>query len=80
MPNLQPGDVVLVKEDNLPLLQWFIEHVLQLHTGKDMLVRAATVKTSKNIIIHLMTKLSRIPIKDPVEGVPSTRKACLVLS
>lgn len=80
LSNLQPEDVILVKEDNLPLLQWFIERVIQLHIGKDILVRIATVKMLRNIIICLVTKLSRIHIKDSVEGVPLSRKACLILN
>ncbi|XP_031341104.1 uncharacterized protein LOC116169216 [Photinus pyralis] len=44
-PNaLQPGSLVLIREDNLPPLNWLMGRVETLHPGRDGVVRSCTVK------------------------------------
>ncbi|XP_043461792.1 uncharacterized protein LOC122506254 [Leptopilina heterotoma] len=57
------GDVVLIKEDNLPPTRWSLGKILQLHPGKDGLSRVATIKTQNSILKRSFSKLAVLPIK-----------------
>jgi len=43
--NIKIGDLVIIKEENLPPLKWKMGRVSQVHPGEDGQVRVATVKT-----------------------------------
>ena len=47
--NIQVDDIVVLQEDNLVTTKWPLAKVIQVHPGKDGLVRVATVKTSNGI-------------------------------
>ncbi|XP_072395256.1 uncharacterized protein [Diabrotica undecimpunctata] len=59
--NLQPNDLVLVKEDNLPPLYWSLARVMEVFPGKDGRVRIASVKTKDGIFKRTITKLCPLP-------------------
>ncbi len=61
VPNLQPGDLVLVAEDNLPPLQWPLGKILEIYTGNDGICRAVKVKTLKGVYNRPVVKLRRLP-------------------
>ncbi|KAJ8914129.1 hypothetical protein NQ315_016206 [Exocentrus adspersus] len=42
-PGLRVGDLVLIQEDNLPVLQWKTGRVTTLHPGKDGITRVVSV-------------------------------------
>ena len=44
--NLKLGSVVLIKEDNTPKIKWPLGRVIELHPGRDELVRSVTLKRS----------------------------------
>ena len=44
--NLQVGDVVILREDNVTPAKWPLARVMIAHKGQDSLVRVVTVKTS----------------------------------
>lgn len=48
VPEPAIGDVVIIKEDNLPPTKWLLGRVKQIHPGKDNLVRVVTVQTAGN--------------------------------
>lgn len=61
-PNLiQPGVIVLIKEDNLPPLKWQLGVVELVHPGNDGIVRAATIRTSTGSLRRPCTKLCVLP-------------------
>ena len=60
-PNLQPGDLVLVKDDNTTPLQGPIAVITNTHPGKDHSVRVVTLQTPKGIIKRPITKFCSIP-------------------
>ncbi|XP_025829218.1 uncharacterized protein LOC112904129 [Agrilus planipennis] len=62
--SLRPGVVVMVKEDNLPPLQWKLAVVDSVHPGSDGIVRAATLRTSSSIIKRPANKLCILPINE----------------
>ncbi|XP_072380598.1 uncharacterized protein [Diabrotica undecimpunctata] len=59
--NLEPNDLVLVKEDNLPPLYWSLARVMDVFPGKDGRVRIASVKTKDGIFKRTITKLCPLP-------------------
>ncbi|XP_055850540.1 uncharacterized protein LOC129915103 [Episyrphus balteatus] len=63
--NLKVGDIVLVKEDNLPPSAWLLARVIELHPGADGFTRVVTIKTKNSILKRPISKLSRLPICDP---------------
>uniref|UniRef100_A0A1B6EB86 Integrase catalytic domain-containing protein n=2 Tax=Clastoptera arizonana TaxID=38151 RepID=A0A1B6EB86_9HEMI len=67
-PNPQIGDMVIIKEDNLPPLQWKLARVINVHPGKDSKVRVVSVKTSSGTFKRPITKLCFLPVSDSVEN------------
>ena len=43
--NLKAGDLVLVKDQNLPPSKWLLGRVILVYLGKDGLVRVAKIRT-----------------------------------
>lgn len=60
---LEVGQLVLVQQPELGPLQWLLGRVEQTHPGKDGLVRAATLKTSKGQVTRPLTKLAILPLE-----------------
>jgi len=60
-PNLQPGDLVLVMEDNTTPLQWPTALIHETHPGKDDIVRVVTIKTSKVLYKRPISKICPLP-------------------
>jgi hypothetical protein len=56
-----PGTLVLIKNDQVPPLQWSLGRVEQVHPGPDGLVRVATVKTTNGSIRRPVVKLCPLP-------------------
>ena len=56
--NLRVGDIVVLQEDNLVPTKWPLAKVIQVHTGKDNLVRVATVKTAIGTYKRPVTKIA----------------------
>ncbi|XP_055308877.1 uncharacterized protein LOC129572799 [Sitodiplosis mosellana] len=63
-PNLKIGDVVLIKEDNLPPSRWIMGRIVETHPGSDGLVRVCTVRTKNGIYRRPILKLSPLPINE----------------
>lgn len=58
---IKVGQLVLIKEDNLPPQQWRIGRIANVHPGRDNIVRVATIKTSSDTIKRAVTKLCILP-------------------
>jgi len=48
-PNLQPGALILLKEDNMTPLHWPTAVVTNIHPGQDGIVRVVTIHTPKGV-------------------------------
>jgi transposase InsO family protein len=59
--NLKIGDIVLIKEDNLPPLHWKMARVIEVHSGKDGIVRVATVNTASGNVKRAVHRLCPLP-------------------
>ena len=56
--NVQVGDVVLLQEDGLLPQKWLLARVIQVHPGKDGIVRVVTVKTKTGTYKRPVTKVA----------------------
>ena len=60
-PNVTVGDIVLLKEDNLPSLVWKKAVVSDIHAGRDGLTRVVTLRTATGTLKRLVTKICLLP-------------------
>ena len=56
--NIQTNDIVVLQDDNLIPTKWPLARVLQVHPGKDGIVRVATVKMSTGMYKRPVSKLA----------------------
>jgi len=62
-PDLQPGMLVLLREDNLPPMSWRLAIISETFPDSDGHVRVATVKTSSGQFKRPIHKLVALPVK-----------------
>ncbi|XP_055850362.1 uncharacterized protein LOC129914935 [Episyrphus balteatus] len=60
-PDLKPGDVVMLKDSNLPPAKWVLGRVKEVHPGKDKRVRVATITTQTGDYVRPIVKISPLP-------------------
>lgn len=58
--NIQPGDLVVIHEDSPISTKWSLAHVVEVHPGKDNLVRVAMIKIANGTYTRLVNKLAII--------------------
>ncbi|CAH2101847.1 unnamed protein product [Euphydryas editha] len=71
--NIQKGQLVLVKENNLPPAKWAMGRVVELHPGSDDLVRVVTLKTQNGVLKRPITKLAPLPVNEVRESTTSQK-------
>lgn len=64
--NLQPspirvGSVVVLREDNLPPLQWPLAKIIEVHPGADGAVRVVTIETTKGTYKRPVNRICPLP-------------------
>ena len=62
-PDLQPGMLVLLREDNLRPMSWRLAIISDTFPGSDGLVRVVTVKTSSGQFKRPIHKLVALPVR-----------------
>lgn len=73
--NVAVGDLAILKNENLPLLQWSLVRVIKVHPGSDNVVRAATVRNSSGLEFKRpVVKLAILPNEEDedIEDIPPT--------
>ncbi|XP_044746498.1 uncharacterized protein LOC123308039 [Coccinella septempunctata] len=75
--SLNIGQLVLIKEDNLPPMRWRMGRILELFSGKDGIARVARIKTTDGIVSRALVKLCPLPVESSPEDL-SRRGACTV--
>ena len=69
--NLGIGSVVLIREDNVPRMQWLLGTVQELYRGRDGLVRSVKLHTTKGTRIRAIQRLHDLEISNTkITGVP----------
>lgn len=63
-PNVRPGQIVLVSEDNEPLTCWSLGKIIETFPGVDGLTRAVDVLCRSKVLRRPIHKLSLLPITD----------------
>ncbi|CAG7826059.1 unnamed protein product [Allacma fusca] len=63
-PNMEVGNLVLIKDERLPPQQWLLGRIIQVHAGTDGMVRVVTVKTKNGEMKRPITKLCSLPISN----------------
>ena len=63
---LREGSMVLVREDNLPRMSWPLGVIVKTFPGKDGIIRAVSVKTSKGIFTRPIQKLHDLEMDSDV--------------
>ncbi|KAL1454618.1 hypothetical protein WDU94_010834 [Cyamophila willieti] len=60
--DVKTGDMVLIKDENLPPTKWRLGRVLELFPGKDSLVRVVSIKTSSSVMKRAVSRIVRLPM------------------
>lgn len=64
--NIQKGDLVLIKDNQLPPGKWGLGRVTDLHPGSDGYVRVVTLKTKNGILKRPISQLSPLPMNNSI--------------
>ncbi|GBN84452.1 hypothetical protein AVEN_34471-1 [Araneus ventricosus] len=59
--NLKIGDMVLIKEDNIPVSNWPLGRIVKLYPGKDNIIRVVDIKTKSAIFKRSVSRLWVLP-------------------
>lgn len=65
---IELGSMVVMKEDNLPPLQWKLGRIIATHAGQDGIVRVVTVKTDTGNYKRCIKKICPLPIETSTEA------------
>lgn len=68
LPEPQIGDVVLIKEDDLPPSKWLLGRIERKHPGLDNITRVVTLKCKNSLIKRPTSKLCVLPVSRDVDG------------
>jgi hypothetical protein len=63
-PEPEVGDIVLVKEDDLPPSKWLFGRILIKHAGSDGLTRVVSLKYKNSVVKRPTSKLCVLPINE----------------
>lgn len=72
--NVKIGDIVLIKDENLPTNKWMLARITETHPGNDGVVRVVTIKTRKSTFKRPVNKLCPLPINSEDEELSIRRK------
>lgn len=65
---VKQNDLVLIRNEAAPVGKWPMGRIVEVHPGKDGLIRVATIKTSQNTLVRPVTKLAPLPIDNLVNN------------
>ncbi|UYV78173.1 hypothetical protein LAZ67_16000366 [Cordylochernes scorpioides] len=61
-PNVATGSLVLVREEHVPPAKWIMGRVVEIHPGKDGLVRVVSIRTRAGLLKRPLVKLALLPV------------------
>jgi len=62
-PNIEVGDIVIIKDEQAPPTVWPLGKVIKTYEGKDQYVRVVDVKTASTVVTRPITKLCAVPLE-----------------
>ena len=60
---LKIGQIVLIKDDKSPPLSWPLGRIIELHPGKDGIVRVVTGRTTTGSYRRAITNICFLPVE-----------------
>lgn len=66
--NLKIGQMVLIKEEKLPVQDWRLGRITSIYPGKDGVVRVVDVLTCAGVVKRAFSKICILPIETVVES------------
>ncbi|XP_055604331.1 uncharacterized protein LOC129752582 [Uranotaenia lowii] len=72
--NIEPGQVVVVRDENLPPQRWILGRIVETFPGPDGIVRVADIRTQDGIIRRSISRLCMLPIQDNLVTLHTTIK------
>lgn len=63
-PNVKPGDMVIIKEDNTAPMKWPLGRILKVYPGNDGSIRVADVKITSGICKRPIHRLALLPVEE----------------
>lgn len=60
--NLNLGELVILRDENAPPYRWKLGRIVELHPGRDNIVRVVSVRTGTGITKRVITKVCRVPL------------------
>ncbi|XP_064074410.1 uncharacterized protein LOC135193908 [Vanessa tameamea] len=60
------GDIVIIRDENLPPAKWLLGKIEEKHSGKDNITRVVTVKTKNGLLKRACNKLCFLPMTESV--------------
>lgn len=60
-PNLKTGTIVIIKEKDVPCARWQLGRIVEVHPGRDGVVRNATVRTANSTYTRCVSLLCPLP-------------------
>lgn len=67
LSDMREGQVVILREDNLPPNKWLLGRVLQVYPGGDGVCRVVKVKTASSEFLRPVNKLIKLPVADTIQ-------------
>lgn len=67
--SLQPGNLVVIKDKQLPPLKWLLGRIIAVYPGKDSSVRVAEIKTASGVLKRDFSKICPLPVDVKIEDV-----------
>ncbi|KAJ8735648.1 hypothetical protein PYW07_007268 [Mythimna separata] len=61
--NLNINDLVFIKDENTPPLHWKLGRVIELHRGKDNVIRSVRLRTQSGELVRPVVKLFKLPVE-----------------
>lgn len=60
---IKEGMLVVIKDDNLPPHHWKLGRIIQLHPGKDNIVRVVSIRTLSGVVKRAVAKVAILPVE-----------------
>ncbi|XP_063991171.1 uncharacterized protein LOC135169802 [Diachasmimorpha longicaudata] len=63
--DIKEDSVVLLRDDNLPPMQWKLGRVVKTYPGEDGIIRVVDVKTATGVLKRNIKRVSPLPVSSP---------------